>query len=115
MSDFDELKEGLLEPVHAFDHALEQQPDLIIPLSVIHLIPIALTLGGGIAIIRGHQKLRAEKERTKQLSLKLEMHKRHHGRHPWRLAPEHRGAHEVFAPEYAEVPVNKKHHLHHKH
>ena len=24
MSDFDELKEGLLEPVHAFDHALEQ-------------------------------------------------------------------------------------------
>ena len=44
MSDFDELKEGLLEPVHAFDHALEQQPDLIIPLAVIHLIPIALTL-----------------------------------------------------------------------
>lgn len=62
MSDFDELKEGLLEPVHAFDHALEQQPDLIIPLAVIHLIPIALTLGGGIAIIRGHQKLRAEKK-----------------------------------------------------
>ena len=71
MSEYDELKTSLFEPVRAFDRALEQQPDLIIPLAVVHLIPIALTLGGGIAIIRGHQKLRAEKERTKQLSLKL--------------------------------------------
>lgn len=29
MSDFDELKEGLLEPGYAFEDALEQQPDLI--------------------------------------------------------------------------------------
>lgn len=52
MSEYDELKTSLFEPVRAFDRALEQQPDLIIPLAVVHLIPIALTLGGGIAIIR---------------------------------------------------------------
>ena len=107
MSEYDELKTSLFEPVRAFDRALEQQPDL--------LIPIALTLGGGIAIIRGHQKLRAEKERTKQLSLKLEMHKHHHGRRNWRLAPEHRGEQDVFAPEYLEKPAGKNRHAHRRH
>ena len=48
MSEYDELKTSLFEPVRAFDRALEQQPDLIIPLAVVHLIPIALTLGGGL-------------------------------------------------------------------
>lgn len=115
MSEYDELKTNLFEPVRAFDRALEQQPDLIIPLAVVHLIPIALTLGGGIAIIRGHQKLRAEKERTKQLSLKLEMHKHHHGRRNWRLAPEHRGEQDVFAPEYLEKPAGKNRHAHRRH
>lgn len=77
MASIDELKDDLFEPVHAFDKAIEEQPELMIPMAVVHLIPIALALGGGIMIIRGHQKLRIEKERTKQLSLKLQMHKHH--------------------------------------
>ncbi|WP_203623542.1 MULTISPECIES: hypothetical protein [unclassified Lacticaseibacillus] len=67
------------EPLHTFDNTIKENPDLVIPLAVIHVVPIALMIIGTTQVILGHQKLKAEKERTKQAKLRAMMP--HHGPH----------------------------------
>lgn len=62
------------EPIHTFDNMLKDDPELVIPLAIIHTVPVALMIIGTTQIIIGHQKLRAEKERTKQIRLKAMLH-----------------------------------------
>lgn len=75
------------EPLHTFDSMLKDDPDLLIPLAVIHVVPIALVIVGTTQIILGHQKLKAEKERTKQAKLHAMMG--HHGPHAGRHGMHH--------------------------
>lgn len=73
------------EPIHTFDNMLKDDPELVIPLAIIHTVPVALMIIGTTQIIIGHQKLRAEKERTKQIRLKAMLHhgcRHHHGIKP---------------------------------
>ncbi|MFD1392578.1 hypothetical protein ACFQ3L_03115 [Lacticaseibacillus jixianensis] len=71
------------EPVHTFNSMLQEDPELLIPLAVIHVVPIALMIVGTTQIILGRQKLKAEKERTKQAKLRAMIagHGPHCGRH----------------------------------
>lgn len=56
-------------PIETFDAQLREHPNELIPLAVIHLVPIAMTIAGTVVIIRGAQRVRIEKERTKQAKL----------------------------------------------
>ena len=67
-------------PVNAFDAALEKEPDLIIPLALIHLVPIAMVIHGTVKVLTGHQRLKIEREKTKQVMLQSGIPLRH-GRH----------------------------------
>lgn len=67
-------------PIETFDQSLREHPEELIPLAVIHLIPVALTIVGTVVVIRGGQQVCIEKERTKQAKLRA-AHGCHHGHH----------------------------------
>lgn len=79
------IVDNVSEPIQTFDGIIKDDPEMIIPLAVIHLVPVALSIAGAVVIIRGHQQLKIEKERTKQVKIKaaagVGKHHGHHGPH----------------------------------
>ncbi|KRM71962.1 hypothetical protein [Lacticaseibacillus brantae] len=76
-----DAKEAAIGSWNAFDSALEKEPALIIPLALIHLVPIAMVIHGAVKVAVGHQHLKIEREKTKQVMLQSGIPLRH-GRHP---------------------------------
>lgn len=65
-------------PIEAFDAAIDKQPELLVPLALVTVLPIALAIIGTTEIVVGRQKLKAERERTRQLKLRLAAKRHHH-------------------------------------
>mgnify|MGYP000911680738 CR=1 FL=1 len=47
------LADTASEPLHTFDNTIKENPDLVIPLAVIHVVPIALMIIGTTQVILG--------------------------------------------------------------
>jgi len=72
--------DSVKEPVRVFDQAIEKNPDLIVPMALIHLVPIVLVINGAVKVVTGHQRLKIEREKTKQVMMRSSIetgHPRH--------------------------------------
>ncbi|MCI1985181.1 MAG: hypothetical protein LKJ69_03290 [Lactobacillus sp.] len=69
------------EPITTFDTTLRDQPELIVPLAVLHTSLLVAGIAAGAAIIRGHQAVVIAKEQTKQIKAQAQLGGRghHHG------------------------------------
>ncbi|WP_262316496.1 hypothetical protein [Lacticaseibacillus parakribbianus] len=61
----------------AFNDTIKNDPEILVPLALVHVIPIALTIVGGTQICLMHQRLKIEREHTKQVRLRAELHRGH--------------------------------------
>lgn len=75
------LVDTATEPITTFDRTLQDQPELIIPLAVLHTSLLVAGIAAGAAIIRGHQAVVIAKEQTKQIRAQAQLGGRghHHG------------------------------------
>ena len=59
----------------------QDKPELVVGMAVAHLIPMTISVVGIVQLCKLRLQLKIEKERTKQLEMKLSEHSRHHFHH----------------------------------
>ncbi|WP_225046782.1 hypothetical protein [Lacticaseibacillus kribbianus] len=74
-----EFVKSATEAATAFNDTIKDDPEILIPLALVHVIPIALTIVGGTQICLMHQRLKIEREHTKQVRLRAELGRGPHG------------------------------------
>lgn len=104
----DQLADATTGSIQSFDQTVKDNPELIVPLAVVHVIPIALSIAGVVVLLRGHEQIIIEKEKTRRVRMRFMM--KHHGHHG-EMPPF--GPHPLMAHVVAHHDHHHAHHQHH--
>ncbi|WP_390407705.1 hypothetical protein [Lacticaseibacillus jixiensis] len=94
-------------PITSFDEMMRENPDLLLPLAVVHASLCIAGIAGTVAVIRGHQQVRIAKEQTKQVRMRA--FAEFQGRHPHPPFGHGHGGHHHGGHQHAPRPISQMH------